>query len=81
MSSPEVHPLIELYADPSACTMCGASSGDAWETEPERSVIVALGNRFWDIPEAEVSTLDRTPLCDECLEGIAGLRRSGVERE
>jgi hypothetical protein len=61
------------------CTMCGAASGDTWETEPLREVQLVFGSRLWDVPENALSPLDRTTLCNECAEGVEEFRRAGVK--
>lgn len=63
------------------CTMCGATSGDRWESEPTRNVQISLGSRFWDTPETALSPIDISMLCDECQAGLVGLRKSGVPRK
>ncbi len=68
------------FQNQEVCTMCGATAGDVWETEPERTVRLVVGSRFWDIPLASVGTKELTTLCDECSEGVAGLRRADVKR-
>lgn len=70
----------KLFQEHCSCTMCGATSGDAWETEPQRTAFLSLGSRFWDVAESDLPALDLATLCDECSEGVAGLRSSGVKR-
>lgn len=64
----------------STCTMCGSTSKDSWETDPSRTVCLSMGSRFWDTPSSALSSLDECILCDECHEGVDGLRRSRVSR-
>ena len=50
------------------CEMCGATAGDRWNTRPSRCIVLARRPRAGDPLHAWI-------ICDECNEGLIGLRR------
>lgn len=51
------------YFPTNLCSMCGASPGEIWETQPTRTVSLILCQRLGDPTQQWV-------LCDECNEGL-----------
>ena len=45
------------------CAMCGATSGDFWQTQPSRSVLLYSRSRWGD-------TTQNWIMCDECDKGL-----------
>jgi hypothetical protein len=49
--------------DCSCCNMCGSTSEDYWQTEPDRIAHLILYPRLGDEPNLWC-------VCDECLDGV-----------
>jgi len=63
--------MIEVVFE-AVCQMCGARNGDFWETRPTRRVVLSARPRAGDIFQTWI-------ICDECHEGLLGLRFSTGE--
>lgn len=55
-------------AELETCLMCGATTGDTWQTRPTRFVVLQKRPRPGD-------TTHLCILCNECEEGLRGLKR------
>jgi hypothetical protein len=63
-----------LSRDGHMCQMCGARSGESWESDPSRSNHIQVGSRFLAFAAEELDTEDLCALCDECDEGLQEVR-------
>jgi len=63
-----------LARDGHTCQMCGARSGESWESDPSRSNHIQVRSRFLAFAAEELDTEDLCALCDECDEGLQEVR-------